>query len=333
MNIQKIIDSSLDSEAYGCNLIIKQYSRFPKYLPLPCHTEHGWTPIDHALVTDLEIAKRKKLMLVYSHRREAAWKKASDIPVRIIGAPFILYRHLHNIKRRPEAVGTVAFPSHSTIFLESKFDADSYCKKLLQLPKEFHPISICLLYPDIKRGRDKIYEKYGFKVVSAGKKLRGSLDFVKKFYTILSGCKYTTSNDIGTYTFYSVEMGTPFFLYGDEPITVNPLNIDKNIGKQAKMSDFGLGKEAMRIFNTGPTKIITSAQKNYVSRELGVKDAIPPEKLRQTFFATANNLDYWLSRVPKYYLMSLIRLLIPDSFAYWVFERAMKAKSKSKSEA
>ncbi len=324
MAFQKLIENYLDTEAYGCNLIMKEYINFPRYLPLPCHMEHGWTPLPNALISDLSIAQEKRLMLVYSKRRETAWKRATKIPAKIIGSPFVIYRKMKKIELSSQAKGTIAFPSHSTIFLESRYNIDDYCRKLKELPEEFQPVTVCLLYPDIKRGRDKIYEKYGFKVVSAGKKLRGSLEFVRKYYRILSNHKYATSNEIGTYTFYAVELGLPFFLYGEEPVVINEGGKDPNIGERAKTSDFIFGQKAVDVFNTGPVKKINKKQRQFVNQEFGLTENVGPMELRRSLVNNTKNVHYWLELVPMFFLLSIVRRLIPTSFAYWIFERINK---------
>lgn len=321
MNFQKIIEKYLDTEAYGCNLILKEYCHFPKYLPLPCHMEHGWTPLSNALVSDLAIAKEKKLMLVYSERRIIAWKRASDIPVLIMGSPFVIYRRMKKIVLRPESEGTIVFPSHSTIFLKSQYNIDDYCLKLKKLPSEYQPVTICLLAPDIKMGRDKIYRQHGFSVVSAGDKLRGNISFVRNFYEILSNYKYATSNEIGTYSFYSVEMGIPFFLYGDEPTIVNVSKKDPNIGAQAKTSDFVDGKMANKLFSTGPNKKIKKSQADYVNYELGIEKFMSPKQMRELFFGNTKSFAYWYNKVPMYYLLSFAKKIVPSTFAYWLFKK------------
>ncbi len=322
--IQKMIEKYLDTEAYGSNLIIKEYCRFPKFLPLPAHIEHGWTPLPNALITDLEIAETKGLMLVYSKRREQAWKKASHIPVIITGPPFVLYRRMKAWNQKKDANGTIVFPSHSTIFIESQYDIDKYCEELKKLPDKFKPITICLLYPDIARGRDKQYQKHGFEVVSAGEKLRGSLDFVRNYYEILSKFKYATSNEIGTYTFYAVEMGIPFFLTGEEPIIHNIGNKDRNISPSGKMSDHKIGKEVNIIFGSKPTEIITQEQKKLVEAEFGLDSDIRPDKLRAELFRNTRNLKYWFKLVPLFYAMTLLKYIIPRKLAYKIFKKLNK---------
>lgn len=325
MSIQKLVETYLDTESYGSNLIIKEYCNFPKYLPLPCHMEHGWTALPQALVTDLSIAKEKGLMLVYSKRREKAWKKASKIPVIISGPPFVLYRKKHAIKKDANAKGTIVFPSHSTLFIESQFDIDGYCQELKKLPKEFHPITICLLYPDIKKGRDKVYVKNGFNVVSAGKKVRGSIDFVKNFYNILSKFKYATSNEIGTYTFYSTELGLPFFLTGEEPLIVNTGN-DPNISPSGKMSDHALGIEANSLFGHRPNNKITNGQRDFVEDEFALKDHAGKEELKKALWNNTKSYKYWLVKVPMFFIMTIVKFVVPTKLAYFIVEKMHKKK-------
>jgi len=324
MNIQNLIEKYLDTESYGANLILKECCSFPKTLPLPCHIEHGWTALPDALITDLNVAASKGLMLVYSTRRKTAWQKKSKIPVIISGPPFVLFRKLHKIKPTTNAKGTVAFPSHSAMFVESNYDIEDYCKELKNLPAEFKPVTICLLYPDIKRGKDKIYKKHGFEVVSAGEKVRGSLDFVKKYYEILMCHKYSTSNEVGTYAFYSVEMGIPFFLTGDEPTIVNIGDKDPNISSSGKMSDHELGQRSNQIFGHKPNKKVTKEQKQFLEDEFGSNVRADIKFIRKALWNNTKSVQYWLVKVPMFYLMTLVKYLVPHKLAYYIFEKLSK---------
>lgn len=265
-----------ETRNYGFNEIIKQYARFPWYLPLPAHFEHGWTPIEDALKSDL--ASSKPLMLVFSKRRAEAWKNKSRIPVSIMGAPFIHYKNMHQIRQKPEAKGTVAFPSHSTYDLKSQFSIDKYCRELKNLPLEFQPVTICLFWLDFIEEKADIYRKFGFKVVSAGHKFSIGLDFVKNFYQILSSHKYATSNEVGSYTFYAVDLGLPFFLTGKTPLIAN-LGKDVNIGQTARTNDFKYGEIASHLFSSGPVAKISARQKEFVDFEMGSRDCLSRDQL------------------------------------------------------
>lgn len=265
-----------ETRNYGFNEIIKQYARFPWYLPLPCHFEHGWTPSDYAPRTDL--ISNKPLMLVLSRRRAESWKRKSQVPVGIMGAPFIHFKNMHHIVRQKDAEGTVVFPSHSTYGQKRKFSAKQYCQELKNLPIEFQPVTICLFWLDFIEKEADIYRKNGFNVVSAGYKFSVGLNFVKNFYKILSIHKYATSNEVGSYMFYAVDLGLPFFLTGEAPVTDY---VDKytDTDNTDLANDFTYGAIATQMFKTGPVTLISAKQKKFVDSELGINDCLSPNQL------------------------------------------------------
>ncbi len=218
------------------------------------------------------------LVLVMSKRRLQAWNKISDIPGAVIGSPFVHYRKSRKIEKDAAAAGTIAFPAHSTQLTETVFDIDAYCKQLLSLPEEYHPITICIHFYDIARKRDEIYKKYGFNIVTAGPPIVPGFEFVEKFYEILKKHKYATSNLMGTYSFYAVEMGIPFFIYG-EPVVLEKQE-EKSPPTISRYTDYPMGALATRIFQ-GPTQVISEEQKNFVDEELGVHDCLSGSELRE----------------------------------------------------
>ena len=261
---------------YGLDAIIREYATCPSMLPLQfCRYEHGWVPLTdspwHAL-TD------KPLMLVFSKRRLQAWKGKSSIPAAIMGAPFIHYRKLRHIEKDIDAKGTVAFPAHSTVLIDAEFDIDGYCKQLKSLPIEFHPITICLYVDDLARKKDVIYKKYGFNIVTTGPKYVPGFEFVQKFYEILRSHKYATSNQVGSYSFYAVEMGIPFFILGEPADMKN--SGEKLMPSRYNIFDYPMGAFATAMFQ-GPTQVISEEQKKFVEEELGVHDCLFGIELRE----------------------------------------------------
>lgn len=266
-----------ETRNYGINEIIKQYTRFPWYLPLPAHLEHGWTPLQEALKSDLQT--NKPLMLVYSKRRAQAWKKQSSTPVAVMGSPFIHYKNMHQITKQADAKGTVVFPSHSTYKVLSQFSIEEYCKELKNLPREFQPITICLFWLDFINKKADIYRKFGFDVVSAGHKFSIGQDFVKNFYCILRAHKYATSNEVGSYTFCAIDLGLPFFLTGKAPLIHNTGN-DINLGKTSKTKRALHGSIASDLFSIGPIDKISAKQKDFVRFEMGTEECLSGNQLR-----------------------------------------------------
>jgi hypothetical protein len=291
-----------ETRNYGFNQIVKQYASFPWYLPLPAHLEHGWTPIEEALKSDL--GSKKPLMLVFSKRRAEAWKKQSSIPVAVMGSPFIHFKNMHHITKQKDAKGTIVFPSHSTYSVTSQFSVEQYCRELKNLSSEFQPITICLFWLDFIDKKANIYRKFGFNVVSAGYKFSIGLDFVENFYKILSSHKYASANEVGSYTFYAIDLGLPFFLTGKAPL-INNIGNDVNLAKSVKTIDFKYGEIASGLFETGPITKISLAQKEFADREMGLQDCLSRTALRDLLIRT-NKSYRSFHRTLKYLIESAL---------------------------
>ncbi|MFZ3131108.1 MAG: hypothetical protein WA125_08425 [Desulfosporosinus sp.] len=258
---------------YGYNAIISEYAGYPANLPLLFDGDHGW-----AAASAYDVLTDQPLMLVLNRRRLHAWHEKSSIPAAILGAPFVHYRKLRQIEKDRAANGTVAFPAHSTDLMDAVFDIDEYCMLLKSLPSEFQPVTICLHADDLARKKDSIYNKYGFNIVTAGSKYVPGFEFVQKFYEILRSHKYATSNEVGSYSFYAVEMGIPFFILG-EPAEIENSG-DKTLPSRFSILDHPMGVFATAMFQ-GPTQVISEEQKKFVEEELGVHDCLSGIELRK----------------------------------------------------
>jgi len=261
-----------EDRKYSLNRIIRLLTGFPEDKPLPCRYEHGHTPSDDKPVNDLKTKKR--LMLVYNKRRLDIWQRYSKKKAVVIGSPFVQYRRLKNIHKVEDANGTIAFPMHSTLKDKSIFDRQEYSQKLKELPDVFHPIKVCVHEHDFSHGYDKIYRSQGFEVVTAG--VREKPDFVDNFYEILRHCKYATSNGFGSYLFYAVEMGIPFFIFGPKA-SIRFAGKKNSSERMTKDGEFGAYIE--KLFSTYPDVEISEEQRIAVEREVGVNDAISREEL------------------------------------------------------
>lgn len=297
----------VEIRGYGINFILRKYCKFPLLLPLPCHAEHGWTALPNALESDLKV--KKPLMLVFSKRREQAWKRKSKSPVKIMGVPFILYKNLMNLKPAANRSGTVVFPSHSTYDLKAEFDIKGFCQSLERLPKKFHPVTICLFWVDYI-DKAATYRGLGYNVVTAGPRFTNSLKFVSNFYKILSEHEYSCSNEVGSYTFYAVDFNIPFFLVGEDPKVVNQGGKDVNIGMSARLSDYKDGQIATSMFRTGPISSISQSQREYVQKETGKGDLLSPTEMNKLLWKHYRQQDDKIKQVILYYVDSIINALL-----------------------
>jgi hypothetical protein len=282
--------------SYGQDKIIKSYINWPKYLPLNAQIQHGWYSTD---IPDLTRIEQIDIMLVWSKRIAEEWKKYSSKEVIVIGAPFLIYKERENIQKNPMAVGTVVFPNHSTPNSVEKYDVKEYCEQLKDIPDQFKPITVCLHYRDLEYYGPQ-FSSYGFSVVSAGDSRQPNCGFVRKYYEILKNHKYSCSNEIGSYTFYSVDLGIPFFMYGPESITVERGDEKKIIYK----TDFRIRTRELFKEMRGD---ITREQADFVSSELGKYDRITSEELKKYLFYRLffHEIPHYPIRFMKYILQNL----------------------------
>lgn len=261
---------------YGHNLLISDYLGVER-IPPGVVIQHGWTPLGTALASDL--ANCRHLMLCWSRRSRRQWLASSSIPCRILGAPYVHYRRARNIMQDPNAKGTLAFPAHSIRDVRAQFDLDLYCKELRALPPEFQPITISLYYGDIMYyDLDRYYRKQGFDVVcsTAG---TGKPAY-ESFYEQLRQHKYATSNEPGSYSFYAVEMGIPFFIHGE--LAVRDYTMKRNLdipNGTYTLRDFPAGDEAYKMFTGRNRAVISAEQLEYVLCEIGLRDCAPAAEL------------------------------------------------------
>lgn len=257
------------SEVYGIGKALRRYAFYPDSLPLNIYSSHGITHADVPAPHELE--QKTPAMLFFSPRLTREYKKRSDKYCATIICPYIFYRKANEIEPDKNAAGTIAFPSHSTPEMDDVTDYKEYCSKLRSLPEEFHPLTVCLHYHDINKGLYKVFTDHGFEVVTAGNVFHP--DFIDRFYEIIRRYKFVTSNQLGSYAYYAVEMGTPFLLYGNPPVLVNVG--DENIEKGPYQSFLQAEqmKKALEILGTFSPEV-TVEQKRFVEEELGVYHSI-----------------------------------------------------------
>jgi len=222
------------SKLYSMDYIFKLVYKIPKYVPVSyvCLLEHGANFQFNYFYERLLKTEDELIFFDNSHRVKSYYNQTGKISYAI-GPLYPKYRKLMNIKPKTDRKGTLAFPSHSS----SQFDFSkgylNYINELKNLPDKFHPISICLYYYDIINGHFDLFRDAGFQVLSNG--YIGDPQFVNNLYDHISSFQYITSNHLGSYSFYAIEMGIPFFLYGED-IDAELINNGKMNG--VNMNDF-----------------------------------------------------------------------------------------------
>ena len=287
------------SEIYGFGKYFREYGFYPRFLPLHIYSDHG-PPLDTDEPFACEINNDSPVLMVFPKAKKEILEQKVNKPVYNIISPFVFYRRKYKIKQAENARGTISFPAHSTPWVEDCLDHEIYIKQLKELPDEFQPVSVCLHMHDIRKGLHEVYMKHGIPVYTAG----NSLDyrFTKRFYDILKNFKYSTSNLIGSYTSYSVEMGVPFSLYGQEPEYISVLNDGKKIDLSGNFSEY----DKMTSLFKGLYTEITTEQKRIIEHKLGIHEGISRlemAKILYTAYLKQGNLfediKYFITRYLK----------------------------------
>ena len=252
------------NNVYGIGVWLKKHSYYPSWLPLCNYIEHGINLSD-------DVPKHEKetiapLMFRHSPIKVDTHKKISEKSIHCIISPFAFYRASNKIKKNIDAKGTLYFPAHSTNELDDLTNWDRFIDGLNKIPDKFKPIDICLHPTDIEKGLDQTFVSSGFKVFSAGSST--SQEFIENFYEILKSYNFTMSNIIGSYVFYSVEMGIPFSLYGEEPKYFNKGDENIERGEYTSYKKDSRRLIAQNLFK-GYHSEINEEQKEFVDFELG----------------------------------------------------------------
>jgi hypothetical protein len=273
-------------KSYGHDKILRAYTLLHKPFPLNAQIQHGWYDGE---IPDLEIADQIDVMLVWSKRIADVWKAKTGKEALVSGAPFLMYREMHGLTKSPRASGTVVFPAHSTQSFAHRYDIDEYCRQLNALPEHMKPITICLHYRDMQRCASQ-YQKHGFTAVTAGESRQPGNGFVREFYRILSAHKYSTSNFVSSYAFYSVEMGIPFFTYGPaSEVVKNNENDGKNIPQRSEYRAM-----VHKLFSDFH-EVIPDSIRQLALDELGYHDRLDATALRAFFIK-----QFFMHELPSY---------------------------------
>ena len=259
-------------EVYSFGRHYRKYAFYPSSLPLHIYSEHG---VGNPKIYPHELENNAEAFFVFCEEKCKEYRKISKKPCYITTPPMILYRRRHKIKQSKDAKGTIAFPSHSTPEVDSNFDIKKYIDDLKSLPQDMQPVCVCLHMHDINKGQHKIFLENNIPVYTAGNAF--DVRYGRRFYNILKNFKYSCSNLVGSYTYYSVEMGIPFSLFGQDCEYINKADKNLPVGKYDFKSD-DIYKKTQEIFK-GINKEISKEQIEFIEKFTSPKGAVSRLKM------------------------------------------------------
>ena len=124
-------------------------------------------------------------------------------------------------------------------------------------------------------------------------------------YGLMTKYKFTMSNLCGSYHYYSVELGIPFSLFGEEPIYYNKGDDNIELGNYNSYKEQKTYQYAISIFS-GFHKQVTVEQKEFVNYNLGKYDTISRLKASMLLYKA---LFIYIFRHP-----GVIKLIVRDLF-------------------
>lgn len=276
---------------YGLGRCLRAWLTLPEWLPINIYLHHGPYIFDEPYQYMLMV--RQPIFVTRPSQAEFL-RERHGITAHVMGTPFVHYRKLKGIAQASDAIGTVAYPSHSTHHIDQQLDWAAYAERLATLPERFQPVRVCLYWRDFLLGRWKHFAARGLQVCTAGHIF--DPDFADRFYAILSGAWFTCGNSSGSHVYYSTEMGIPHFLvhdwpqhyslgtdpfYSDDPYSFDPVAITR---QEMRLYEF----DALDDVHLRPQAV---ARARYI---MGLDSAIDTHRLRRVIARSA--FDYTVAR-------------------------------------
>jgi len=205
---------------YGFADVLKSYARYPADQPV-------WGVIPHGVYLDDEHLfageAQTPLRAVFSFPgyRDAVWEARSNKTVIPSAAPFLYALELLRQKgwTLPEKrEGTIVFPLHSSAVVDTDTDWARLAEELVSLPEEYQPVTTCVHWQDLARGREREFAGRGLRMVSAGH--YSDPEFMFRLIHLMADHRFAASNEVASNLFYAVSMGLPYFLVGGAPAMV-----------------------------------------------------------------------------------------------------------------
>jgi hypothetical protein len=251
-------------ETYGRGRLIRELTGYSRSLPLCAYSNHG---VKSGGIQPHEWNTDAPIVFFEDRRHVDAYRRASTKPVYQMRSPFADYRRAAGIERLPDARGTIAFPHHSTPSIDDGADGYAYAEELANLPAPFQPVTVCVHHHDVMKRRHEVFRDRGMNVVTAGNPLDSR--FPDRLYELLREHAFATSNTVATATFYAVEMGIPFFLFGPESQHWNVSDSNYAPGRRDR-SELARTAAPLFTYENLDSISVTDEQASFARRILGL---------------------------------------------------------------
>lgn len=216
---------------YGAGLAMREYAGVKH--PLKACIEHGLYLGEYT--NPVECGESGlPAVVTFGPVRARHIGNVSRKPVLMVG-PYIAYARDYldskETARAKRAIGRtlLAFPSHSTDYIEKRFDVPGYIEHLQERKRKegFDTVLVSLYFSDVLQGAASLYERAGFTVVTCG--YREDSRFLRRLKSLIRLADGTSSNSVGTHIGYCVYFGKPHYIYRQAYKTVGATRSDVEV--------------------------------------------------------------------------------------------------------
>ncbi|MCX8045020.1 MAG: hypothetical protein N3B18_12945, partial [Desulfobacterota bacterium] len=293
------------NDFYGFASVLKKYAGVPDTYQIKAAIEHG--PLMGNCIWDNDIEAPLPAIFPMSRCRRMFLNKKTDKPVIPIG-PVITYAEgylsMEELRNEKQKLGRtlVAFPAHSTHWIDVAYDIEGYCNFLEELGKSFDTVIVCLYWKDVLRRVAEHYRARGFYCVTAGH-IFDPL-FMSRLRSIIALADLTTSNEISSVLGYCVLLGKPHYYHEVHTTWHAP---SQDILIRDTCGGTGARPFFRWIFDLfmEPMDVVTDRQRDVISYYWGYYDSKTPKEIGLLFQLTEEMYRRKLSHRRDFSMLSL----------------------------
>ncbi|MRX38751.1 hypothetical protein GJU43_05660 [Flavobacterium sp. LC2016-23] len=185
-----------------------------------CIIEHGLYFGEYVLLEDLRLNKPEVIYTYGDYRKNVLencdHEFLKNVRIETVG-PYINYvpnfakkDTLGQIKKKYGSI-LLVFPTHASPEVDLNYKEDDFLEEIKAVSKNYDTVFISLFWLDILKDKHLIYEKLGYKVVTAG--TRNDPRFLNRLRDLIELSSMTMSNDIGTHIGYCISLKRPHYYY------------------------------------------------------------------------------------------------------------------------
>lgn len=193
------------TELYSFGRCYREWTRWPRWLPIPLYGDHG--VVFETRLERHELESTARVHLTWSTPRTVFNADLARPRVVLVQNPWVAFRHAHGIAPDPGRTGTLIVPGHSVPGIGRRVVDRAAAIRLREELAPDGPVVAMLHRFDVENGLHLELEAAGIPVVTAGNST--SPRFVERFYGIVTRFARMWTEVAGSHVLYAAELGIP----------------------------------------------------------------------------------------------------------------------------